>query len=299
MAGSPVIPRVVCGPPPSATDLSRKEPDVPDPHISSGRVPIAYRDFGGSGPSLVLLHGAGGNLAQQTTLAEELRQAYRVVTLDLRGHGRSGDGPWRWDEVLDDLVAVADGLGLDRPALVGVSLGGMLAALWAQRHPECPGGQPGREPSAEPPGATRRDGPGVGGDGARQAADRLRRDGRDAGRAAHRRTVGRSTGRAAGDGPAVRCRSGGLGGGLRTEPRAVRRRPSPAAPRSGADRAGAAGDGVSRPGPHLPGCPVPPAARPRHRGPTRAGAVSRGLRGLPPGRQGTTRRCGQPAPAGA
>lgn len=73
------------------------------------------------------------------TLAEQLRPAHRVVTVDLRGHGRSGDGPWRWDEVLDDLAAVADGLGLDRPALVGVSLGGMLATLWAQRHPECPG----------------------------------------------------------------------------------------------------------------------------------------------------------------
>ncbi|RCV54015.1 alpha/beta fold hydrolase [Marinitenerispora sediminis] len=107
--------------------------------IGSAGVPVAVRDFGGPGRSLLLLHGSGGNLATVAPLAEALRTRHRVVAADLRGHGRSGDGPWEWEEVLADLAAVTEELALDAPAVVGVSLGGMLAALWAQRHPECPG----------------------------------------------------------------------------------------------------------------------------------------------------------------
>jgi pimeloyl-ACP methyl ester carboxylesterase len=87
----------------------------------------------------MLLHGGGGNLAHMTTLARALRPRHRVVTMDLRGHGRSGDGPWSEEAVLGDLAAVAVQLGLDRPAVVGHSLGGVIAALWGRRHPESPG----------------------------------------------------------------------------------------------------------------------------------------------------------------
>ncbi|GAB3985169.1 hypothetical protein GCM10029978_097180 [Actinoallomurus acanthiterrae] len=99
-------------------------------------VPIATHDFGGPGTPLLLLHGAGANLATMEPFARELSARFRVVTVDLRGHGESGDGPWEWAAVLDDLETATRDLGA--PAVVGWSLGGMLAALWADRHPECP-----------------------------------------------------------------------------------------------------------------------------------------------------------------
>jgi pimeloyl-ACP methyl ester carboxylesterase len=63
---------------------------------------------------------------------------FTPVAIDLRGHGSSGK-PRRgylYDDYIDDLDRVLDALALNRPLIVGHSLGGLIALWWAARHPD-------------------------------------------------------------------------------------------------------------------------------------------------------------------
>lgn len=95
---------------------------------------IAAYELGGTGSQVLLLHGGGGTADHWQEFGAHL-DGFRLLAIDLPGHGASSDSSWQWDEVLDELET----LGLDNPAVVGHSLGGMLAVRWGLRHPDCPG----------------------------------------------------------------------------------------------------------------------------------------------------------------
>jgi esterase len=91
-----------------------------------------YLDWGGEGPPVLFLHG--GLLTAHTwdLVCLGLRDRYRCLAPDLRGHGDSDwaqDGAYELEEFADDVAAFVLELGLERPVLVGQSLGA-LAALW-------------------------------------------------------------------------------------------------------------------------------------------------------------------------
>jgi pimeloyl-ACP methyl ester carboxylesterase len=107
--------------------------------VRSGGVPLHVLDRGGDDTAVILLHGGGRDSRDWDDVAGRLQLlGYRVVAFDLRGHGGTPSAPWTWDLALEDVAAVGDALALRRPALVGHSLGGMVAALWATRHADCP-----------------------------------------------------------------------------------------------------------------------------------------------------------------
>ncbi|HUP87489.1 MAG TPA: alpha/beta hydrolase [Acidimicrobiales bacterium] len=100
---------------------------------------IAVRDHGGDGRDLVLLHGAGTHLLSVFNVARKLEGGFRVVSMDARWSGQSGDSPtYSWDDLVHDVEAVVDGLGLDDPVVVGHSWGGMIAAHYGAAHPDAP-----------------------------------------------------------------------------------------------------------------------------------------------------------------
>ena len=88
--------------------------------------------------SFVLVHGLASNARTWDGVAQRLASAgHPVVTVDLRGHGRSDKpaGPYDVATVADDVAALIDALALDRPVVAGQSWGGNVVVELAARHP--------------------------------------------------------------------------------------------------------------------------------------------------------------------
>ena len=124
---------------------------------------IHYRDQGRrDAPAIVLLHGSNASLQTWEPLVQRLGDRYRVVTLDLPGHGLTGGTPDR-DYSADGMIAAVDvvaaKLGLDHFVLGGNSMGGWVAWRYALAEPARvdalllldAGGMPLRKGEKKPP----------------------------------------------------------------------------------------------------------------------------------------------------
>jgi pimeloyl-ACP methyl ester carboxylesterase len=91
----------------------------------------------------VLVHGLASNARLWDGVAARLvSRGHAVLTVDLRGHGRSSkpDGPFDVPTVADDLAVVVGAVGLSRPVVAGQSWGGNVVLELAARHPEAVAG---------------------------------------------------------------------------------------------------------------------------------------------------------------
>jgi pimeloyl-ACP methyl ester carboxylesterase len=100
-------------------------------------VRLNYLDWGGSGPALIFLHGAGQNPHYFDDLAPAFVDRFRVVAYARRGHGRSdAKPPYDTATLTDDLRGLMDTLGISRTHLAGHSMGGNEITRLAVTHPE-------------------------------------------------------------------------------------------------------------------------------------------------------------------
>src|SRR5215208_2045256 len=97
-----------------------------------------YYETHGSGRPLVLLHGGLGSGEMFAQILPTLAANHRVILPDLQGHGRTADidRPISAELIAEDIAALIEHLGLEKPDVVGYSLGGGVATFLAARHPE-------------------------------------------------------------------------------------------------------------------------------------------------------------------
>jgi pimeloyl-ACP methyl ester carboxylesterase len=99
---------------------------------------LSYEETG-DGPAVVLLHGFPLDRTMWEHQRAALKNRFRAITPDLRGHGRSEApaGPYTMDALADDVVEQLDTLKVSGPVVLGgLSMGGYVALAFAVRHPE-------------------------------------------------------------------------------------------------------------------------------------------------------------------
>jgi 3-oxoadipate enol-lactonase len=107
--------------------------------VSTGTVELQHCEQGPvDAPAVLLAPSLGTTLAMWDHVADRLAGRYRVVRFDTRGHGGSpaAAGPCSVSALAGDVVGLADKLGIDRFAFVGLSLGGAVGQVLAIEHPD-------------------------------------------------------------------------------------------------------------------------------------------------------------------
>jgi pimeloyl-ACP methyl ester carboxylesterase len=97
-----------------------------------------YYQTHGTGRPLILLHGGLGSGEMFEPILPALTVGHQGIVPDLQGHGRTADidRPISVEAMAEDIAALIGHLGLDRPDIMGYSLGGGVAFMTAVRHPE-------------------------------------------------------------------------------------------------------------------------------------------------------------------
>jgi len=105
--------------------------------VTANGIRINYLDWGGSGPTLILIHGLGDNPHLYDDFAPAFTDSFRVIAYARRGEGDSeAKEPYDGVTLAEDLLGLMDTLGIQKAHLAGFSMGGNEITAMAGMHPE-------------------------------------------------------------------------------------------------------------------------------------------------------------------
>jgi 3-oxoadipate enol-lactonase len=104
--------------------------------LNANGIDINY-EIEGSGPVVTMSHSLSCNLSMWDEQVRALRDRYRVLRFDTRGHGATSApaGAYSLDQIVADLHGLLSGLGIAQTHFVGLSMGGMIGQVFALKHP--------------------------------------------------------------------------------------------------------------------------------------------------------------------
>lgn len=104
--------------------------------IKANGIEINY-EIEGDGPVVTFSHSLACTLAMWDEQVRALKNRYRVLRYDTRGHGQTSApaGAYTLEQLAEDLKGLLDGLGITATHFVGLSMGGMIGQVFALKHP--------------------------------------------------------------------------------------------------------------------------------------------------------------------
>ena len=106
--------------------------------VSTNQIELQVRDYGNKGETIIFLHFSGANLMMWQRVVPIFQDQFRVVLVDLRGHGKS-DAPeagYHMDEMARDVLGVMDHLQIEKAHIIGSCLGAEVGLSMAANYPE-------------------------------------------------------------------------------------------------------------------------------------------------------------------
>lgn len=106
--------------------------------VKTNQIELQVREYEHPGDAVIFLHFSGVNLMMWQPLVPYFKDHYRLVLVDLRGHGKSDkpESGYHIDELARDILGVMQQLKIERAHIVGSSLGAEAGLSLAAKHPE-------------------------------------------------------------------------------------------------------------------------------------------------------------------